>query len=185
MNNIPLGISNHHIHVTREVLDILFGKDYQLTFKRGLRQLHQFASEETVTLKRGNKVLEHIRIIGPCRKYTQVELLESDNEFFNFKAPVRSSGDLENSETLTIVGPNGEYEAVSNVIVANRHIHFSKEDLVKSGLNMNSVFSVNINGKILDNVHVRCDETCVLEMHMNKDEATALELENNMDVKIC
>lgn len=184
--NIKIGVSNHHIHLTKEVLEILFGKGYKLTPKRYLTQKGQYACEETVTLKKGKKVLEHVRIIGPCRKYTQVELLETDNSFFGLDCPVRKSGDLVGSETITIVGPKGEYEAVESTIIADRHIHMSKEDLETFKRHNDEVVKVNVeNGVTLDDVHIKSDETCVLEMHINKDEATKLDIETGMEVKIC
>lgn len=184
--NIKIGVSNHHIHLTKEVLEILFGKGYKLTPKRYLTQKGQYACEETITLKKGKKVLEHVRIIGPCRKYTQVELLETDNSFFGLDCPVRKSGDLVGSETITIVGPKGEYEAVESTIIADRHIHMSKEDLETFKRHNDEVVKVNVeNGVTLDDVHIKSDETCVLEMHINKDEATKLGIETRMEVKIC
>ena len=184
--NIKIGVSNHHIHLTKEVLEILFGKGYKLTPKRYLTQKGQYACEETITLKKGKKVLEHVRIIGPCRKYTQVELLETDNSFFGLDCPVRKSGDLVGSETITIIGPKGEYEAVESTIIADRHIHMSKEDLETFKRHNDEVVKVNVeNGVTLDDVHIKSDETCVLEMHMNKDEATKLDIETGMEVKIC
>ena len=184
--DIKVGVSNHHIHVTREVLDILFGKGYELTNKRDLTQIGQFACEETVTLERNGKTLEHIRIIGPCRKYTQVELLERDNEYFGIKAPIRTSGDLKGSETIDIIGPNGRYHAVESTIVADRHIHMSAEDLITFNRSKGEVVTVEYeNGVVLGDVHIKSDETCKLELHMNKDEAESLGIETGMSVKIC
>ncbi len=184
--DIKVGVSNHHIHVTREVLDILFGQGYELTKKRDLVQIGQFAAEETVTLERNGKTLEHIRIIGPCRKYTQVELLERDNEYFGIKAPIRTSGDLEGSEWVDIIGPNGTYHALESTIVADRHIHMSAEDLITFNRSKGEVVTVEYeNGVILDDVHIKSDETCKLELHMNKDEAEKLGIETGMSVKIC
>ena len=184
--DIKVGVSNHHIHVTREVLDILFGQGYELTKKRDLVQIGQFAAEETVTLERNGKTLEHIRIIGPCRTYTQVELLERDNEYFGIKAPIRTSGDLEGSEWVDIIGPNGTYHALESTIVADRHIHMSAEDLITFNRSKGEVVTVEYeNGVILDDVHIKSDETCKLELHMNKDEAEKLGIETGMSVKIC
>ncbi len=184
--NIKIGVSNHHVHLTKEVLETLFGKGYELTPKRYLTQKGQYACEETVTLKKGKKVLEHVRIIGPCRKYTQVELLERDNEYFNLDSPVRKSGDLIGSETITIVGPKGEHEAVESTIIADRHIHMSASDLETFKRHNDEVVSVKVeNGVTLDDVHIKSDESCVLEMHMNKDEAEKLGIETGMEVIIC
>ena len=184
--NIKIGVSNHHVHLTKEVLETLFGKGYELTPKRYLTQKGQYACEETVTLKKGKKLLEHVRIIGPCRKYTQVELLERDNEYFNLDSPVRKSGDLIGSETITIVGPKGEHEAVESTIIADRHIHMSANDLENFKRHNDEVVTIKVeNGVTLDDVHIKSDESCVLEMHMNKDEAEKLGIETGMEVIIC
>lgn len=184
--DIKVGVSNHHVHLTKEALEVLFGKNYELTNKRDLVQIGQFACEETVTIEKNGKTLEHIRIIGPCRKYTQVELLEKDNEFFGINAPIRTSGDLSGSETVDIIGPNGRYHAVESTIVADRHIHMSAEDLITFNVNKGDTVTVEYeNGVVLGDVHIKSDETCKLELHMNKDEAEKFGIETGMSVKIC
>ncbi len=182
---LKVGVSNHHVHLTREALDILFGKNYELTVKRKLLQKKQFAAEETVTLVKNNKTLEHIRIVGPLRNYTQVELLDKDNEFFEMNAPVRKSGDLKGSETIDIIGPNGVYHAVESTIVSDTHIHMSADDLKEFNRYNDETVSVICNNKKIDDVHIKSDETCVLEMHINKDIAEVLGIETGMEVNIC
>ena len=183
---IKIGVSNHHVHLTHEALEVLFGKDYELTKKRDLVQKGQYACEETVNLKKDDKILEHVRIIGPCRKYTQVELLDSDNEYFGINAPTRKSGVLDNSETLTIVGPKGEYEAKSMVVVSNTHIHMSSDDLINFNVSNDEIVKVKTNsGLIIEDVHIKSDETCVLEMHINKDIAGSLNIGTGDEVEIC
>ena len=105
---IKIGISNRHVHLTKEDVDVLFGKDYQLTPRNYLYQPGQFATEETVTLKTSKNIKEHVRIVGPIRNYTQVEVLEEDKEYFGINPPTRNSKDLEGSEAMTIIGPKGE-----------------------------------------------------------------------------
>lgn len=183
---INIGISNHHVHVTREVLDVLYGKNYELTVKRPLTQKGQFASEETVTLEKNGKTKEHIRIVGPIRKYTQIELLESDNEYFEINAPVRSSGDLEGSESITLIGPKGKIEVNDSTIVANRHIHMSQDDLINFNKTNKEIVKVKTSkGIVLNDVHIKSDDTCVLEMHINKDDAEKLGIEMGDSVEIC
>ena len=183
---IKVGISNHHVHLSQEALEILFGKGYELTVKNELLQKGQFAANEQVSLQRNGKTLEHIRIVGPVRPYTQVELLEKDNEFFGINAPVRASGDLENSESVVLMGPNGMYVAKSCTIVANRHIHMRAEDLKTFNVNNKDVVIVKTkDGVLMDNVTIKSDDTCVLEYHMNKDEAADLGIENGDEVEIC
>ena len=182
---IKVGVSNHHVHLTREALDILFGEGYELHNKRDLVQKYQFAAEETVDIEYNGKRIEHVRIIGPLRPYTQVELLDRDNEFFEANAPVRSSGDLEGSLDIKIIGPNGEYLAKESGIVSNRHIHMSAEDLITFNQKAKNIVTISCeNGVVMDNVHIKSDETCVLEYHMNKDEAEELGIETGMEIKI-
>lgn len=182
---IKTALSNHHIHVTREVLDILFGKDYNLNIRRMLVQKGQFAAEETVTLVKNNKRIENVRIVGPCRSYTQVELLERDCEYLEIKPPIRSSGVLKGSESITIIGPNGSYEALESTIIADRHIHMSSDDLKEYNVSKGQIVTIEVNGQILNDVMIKSDDTCVLEYHMNKDEAENMSIENGMEVKIC
>ena len=183
---IKVGISNHHVHLSQEALEILFGKGYELTVKSELLQKGQFAANEQVSIGRNGKTLENIRIVGPVRPYTQVELLEKDNEFFGINAPVRASGDLENSETVMLIGPAGMYMAKSCTIVANRHIHMSAEDLKTFNVNNKDVVIVKTkDGVLMDNVTIKSDDTCVLEYHMNKDEAMDLGIENGDEVELC
>jgi len=184
--DIKVGVSNHHVHLKREDLDILFGEGYELHNKRDLVQIGQYAAEETVTLELNGKTLEHIRIIGPCRSYTQVELLQRDNEYFGINAPIRTSGDLKGSETIDIIGPVGRVHAVESTIVADRHIHMSAEDLITFNVKRGDTVTVEYeNGVVLGDVHIKSDPTCKLELHMNKDEAESLGIETGMSVKIC
>lgn len=184
--DIKVGVSNHHIHLTEKDLYTLFGDGYTLHNKRDLVQIGQFAAEETVTLERDGKTLEHIRIIGPCRPYTQVELLEKDNEYFGIKAPMRDSGDLKGSEWMDIIGPVGRIHAKESTIVANRHIHMSARDLRHFKVHNKQIVKVRYeNGVVLGTVHIKSDPTCKLELHMNKDEAEKYGIETGMGVEIC
>ena len=184
--DIKIGVSNHHVHLKEEDLYTLFGEGYELHNKRDLLQKGQYAAEETVTLELNGKVLEHIRIIGPCRSYTQVELLQTDNEYFGINAPIRTSGDLKGSETIDIIGPVGRVHAVESTIVADTHIHMSARDLVTFGVEKGQTVKViSETGVTLEDVHIKSDPTCVLELHMNKDDAIRLGLETGDSVKIC
>ena len=184
--NINVGVSNHHIHLKQSDLNTLFGEGYLLTRKRDLTQLGQYVCEETVSLERNGKRLDNIKIIAPLRSYTQVELLETDNELFGIKAPVRTSGDLAGSEWIDIIGPKGKVHAIESTIVADRHIHMSATDLIKFGVSKGDTVSVKFDsGVVLDDVHIKSDPTCVLEMHMNKDEAIKLGIETGDKLHIC
>ncbi len=183
---LKVGVSNHHVHLTREALDVLFGSGYELTVKRQLNQIGQFAAEETVDIVCNDKKIEHVRIVGGLRNYTQVELLESDCYFLGIIAPTRDSGDLEGSGTVDLIGPKGVYHAIESNIVSNTHIHMSEEDLKHYNVkNRDSVSVIYENGVKMDHVAIKSDPSCVLELHINKDLAEKNGIETGMKVTIC
>ena len=171
--------SNRHVHLTKEDLYILFGNNYELTVRNYLGQPGQFAAEETITLKTDINIKEGVRIVGPVRSYTQVELLDIDKEYFGINPPVRNSGDLDDSETITIIGPKGEITKENSCIIANRHIHINTRDNNK--YYEDQIVSVKINNKILNNVHIKIADNFAYEMHINKDDAINNNI-NNEDV---
>ena len=173
---IKVGISNRHVHLTREDVDILFGKDYNLTVRNYLDQPGQFATEETVILKTNKNIKENVRIVGPIRNYTQVEVLESDKDYFGINPPVRNSGDLDNSERITIIGPKGEITKDNICIIANRHIHINSRD--NYNLKEDQIVKVKYNNKIIDNVHIKIADNFALAFHINKDDAQNNNIEN-------
>ena len=173
---IKIGISNRHVHLTKEDVDILFGKNYKLTPKKYLYQTGQYAAEETVTLKTPKNTKENVRVVGPTRSYTQVELLEEDKEYFGINPPIRNSKDLSNSETITIIGPKGEITKENICIIANRHIHINTRD--KKEFKEDDIVSVIINNKIINNVHIKIDDTYKTELHINRDDAAKNNITN-------
>lgn len=175
--NIRIGVSNRHVHLKREDLDILFGKDYKLTVRNKLNQPTMFAAEETVTLKTPKNIKEHVRIVGPVRNYTQVELLEEDKEYFGINPPYRDSGDLDNSETITIIGPKSEITKENICIIANRHIHINIRDKKNNKYKHGQIVSVLVGNKQIDNVHIKKADNYKLEFHINKDDA----IKNNIE----
>lgn len=182
--NVSIGVSNRHVHVTREDLEILFGKNYELNVKGPLKQPNQFACVETVIIKTEKDKIENVRILGPVRNYTQVELSKTDAYKLGINPPVRDSGDVENSEVVSIVGPKGVVTKPC-CIIARRHIHITKED--KEKYNLPDVVSVRIKGNrggILDEVYVKVSEEAYFEMHIDTDEANAFLIKNNDEVEI-
>lgn len=166
---IKVGLSNRHVHLTNEDVDILFGKGYKLTPRNYLYQPNSYATEETLTLKTDKNIKENVRIVGPTRNYTQVEILEEDKEYFGINPPVRNSGDLDNSEKITIIGPKGEITKENICIIANRHIHINSSD--KGNYKEDDIVSVKVNERILNNVHIKIADNFALELHINKDDA--------------
>ena len=181
---ISVGISNRHVHLTKEVKDILFGKDYELEVKYPLKQLGQFSSTSKVTIKTDNGVIEGVRVIGPLRPYTQVEILKSDEKILGISADLRDSGDLKNAPGITIVGPLGEAYVPSCVIIANRHIHMSAEDLKTFNRVNGEIVKIKKDNTIIDTVHIKSNDTCVLECHLDKDDEVKYNIHTGDEIEI-
>ncbi|MEW5867152.1 MAG: phosphate propanoyltransferase [Bacillota bacterium] len=173
---VPVGVSGRHIHVTREDLERLFGPGYELTCFRELSQPGQFAANETVTLVGPKGVIPKVRILGPVRKATQVEISRTDGYTLGVDAPVRESGDLEGTPGIVIVGPYGPVQIKQGVIVAKRHIHFTPELAREFGVSDGETVMVKASGPralIFDEVVIRVREDFALDMHVDMDEANA------------
>ena len=169
--------SARHVHVSRRVLDILFGDGYELTKKKDLSQPGQYACEERVAVIGPKSSFPAVSILGPVRPETQVELSAGDARSIGVKAPVRESGDLEGSAGCKIVGPKGEVELKDGVIVAKRHIHMTPEDAENYSLSDKQVVSVKIDSDgrslIFGDVVVRVSPSYALAMHIDTDESNA------------
>ncbi len=184
---VTVGISNRHVHVTKEHLEILFGENYELQVLRPVNQPGQFASVEKVTIETSKSKIEGVRILGPIRPYTQVEISKTDAIKLGLNPPVRDSGDLEASESITIIGPCGKVEIEEGCILATRHIHITPEQQREFGLEGISKVGVKIEGEkggIMKDVHVKVAEASYYEMHIDTDDANAFLLNNNDQVEI-
>lgn len=184
---IPIGISARHVHLTQEHVDELFGKGYQLTKKKELMG-GQFASNELVTLV-GTKLraIENVRILGPCRKASQVEISKTDCIKLGVKAPIRESGKIEGSAPIAVVGPKGVVYLEEGCIVAKRHIHMSPDDAKRFGVTNGQSVKVrfdNDRGGVMEDVIIRVDPTFTLEMHIDTDEANGLGIGKDMGILI-
>ena len=173
---VKVGVSARHIHLNREDMDTLFGKGSELTPQKDLMG-GQFAAKETVTII-GLKLraIENVRVLGPLRKQTQVEVSATDCIKLGVKAPVRLSGDLAGSAPIIILGPKGAVSLKEGCIVALRHIHMSPADAAAYGVKDKQVVRVQMGGErggYLDNVPVRVDPSFTTEMHIDTDEANA------------
>lgn len=170
--------SARHVHVTKEVLETLFGKGYELTKKKDLSQPGQFASNERVDVVGPKKTLSGVSILGPVRPETQVELSLTDARSIGVTAPVRESGDIVGSGACKLVGPCGEVELAEGVIAAKRHIHMTTAEAAAMGLADKQVVSVKVpsaNGRALTfgDVVVRVSDKYALAMHIDTDESNA------------
>lgn len=177
---IPVGISARHIHLERNHVELLFGRGYQLTPLKPLSQPGQFAAEETLEIIGPKGSISKVRILGPERSMTQVEVSMSDSRKLGVKPPVRTSGDLKETPGLIIRGPKGEITISEGVIVADRHIHMTPEDAerfqVKDGQTVNLLVKGE-KGGILHNVVIRVSEKYALDCHVDTDDANAFQLE--------
>lgn len=176
---IPVGISGRHIHLSQKDLDTLFGKGYELTPIKNLSQPGQFACKETLTIAARKGCIEKVRIIGPVRGQSQVEILRADAFKLGVKPVLRLSGDLENSPGVTIIGPKGSIILDEGVIVAQRHIHLNNAQAKERGYKNGDVVSIRVGGErsaILENVSVRVGDNGYLDCHIDQEEANALGL---------
>ncbi len=174
---VNIGISNKHVHLSDDDLKILFGEEAKLTNMRNLLQPGQFACNETVDVKSDSGELKKLRIIGPTRPYTQVEISKSDAIKLKLNPPVRDSGDLENSEKITIIGPVGSVTKTNGCIIAKRHIHITsamKEDMGLSGIESVSVKIDSERPGIFNDVVLKVSEEASLEFHIDTDEANGM-----------
>lgn len=176
-NTIPVGISNRHIHLSQKDVDKLFGQGYQLTKLKDLSQPGQYACKETLMICGPKGMIENVRILGPVRKQTQVEILQSDSFKVGVKAPLRLSGDLAGTAGITLIGPHGSVELTEGVVVAKRHIHMLPTDAERLGVRDGEVVTIAFTGErggTLSNVIIRAVENSGLECHIDTEEANAL-----------
>lgn len=180
---ISVGVSLRHIHVTKEDYNLLF--DEKMEIKNEIKQPGQFSTVQTVTLKNGDRKIENVRIIGPERNYTQVEISRTDAYYLKLDPPVRASGDLNDAEEITIQGPKGEITRKA-CIIADRHIHITPKMRKEYNLTKD-YYDVKITGKkggILSNVRISEKENSTYEMHIDSDDANAFEIKQNDKVEI-
>lgn len=178
---IPLGISNRHIHLSAQDFAHLF-PGQSISVKKALMQPDQYAAEQTLTLIGPKGKLEKVRLLGPLRSASQVEVSRTDARTLGITAPLRMSGDLQGTPGVRLVSPFAELEITSGVIVAQRHIHMSPLDALILNVSHGDKVSVAIKGDerrlIFDNVAVRVSPDMRLEMHIDTDEANAAGADN-------
>lgn len=186
-DEIPVGISNRHVHLAQGDVDKLFGRGYQLTKLKDLSQPRQYACKEQIMLAGPKGVIQKVRILGPVRNQSQVEILQSDSFKLGIKAPLRLSGDLAGSAGATLIGPNGSVELQEGVIVAKRHIHMLPEQARRFGVTDGEEVTINFAGSrggSLHHVIIRAVENSGLECHIDTEEANALGVTPNTKIVI-
>lgn len=178
---VIIGISSRHVHLTKKHLEILFGTNYSLEVLKPIRQPGQYAAVETVTLKTENAEIPNVRIIGPLREYTQVEISKTDAHYLGIDPPIRESGDIRGSEKITIIGPKGEVNLKEGCIIATRHIHMNPRQVVLYGLENRKTVDVLVGREkksILKDVSLKISNPAYYEMHLDMDDANANGLQN-------
>lgn len=173
---IPVAGSNRHIHLCKQDIEKLFGQNYSLNEHRPLSQPNQYAAKEQVTIKGPKGSISDVRVLGPARKETQVEIFYADSFKIGVKPVMRVSGDIEGTPGIKIIGPAGEATLKNGVIVAARHLHISPEQSEWMGIENGDIISVKKEGKralIIENIPVRCGEGHSLELHLDLEEANA------------
>ena len=186
-DDVVIGVLNRHIHLSQKDLDTLFGEGYKLSKMKDMKQPGQFATNEKLDIVGPKGKFSGVRIIGPVRKETQVEISITDSFKLGLTPPIRQSGDLEGTPGIKIVGPKGEIEILRGVIVAGRHIHMPKYIADIRGYKDGEIVKVETYGErkiIMCNVVLRVSDKMAKEMHIDVDEANAAGLKNDDYVKI-
>ncbi|KIL46680.1 propanediol utilization phosphotransacylase [Jeotgalibacillus alimentarius] len=186
--DIPISVSARHLHLSPEHVEYLFGKGYQLTPFKEISQPHQYACKEQVTISGPKGQIERVRVLGPSRGKTQVEVSKTDARVLGLQPPVRSSGDLADSSPVTITGPTGTVLKLSEgCIIADRHIHMTPADAAHYGVKDGDRTDVAIDGDkpgILKNVAIRVKDTYALDMHVDTDDGNAFLIEGSGRVRL-
>ena len=184
---VSIGVSNRHVHITKEHLEILFGKNYELKKLKDLNQPGQFGSTDVVKIVGPSGEIDNVRIIGPVRSYTQIEVSATDAFKLGVKPPVRKSGDVIGSSPIKVVGPSGEIDLKEGCILADRHIHITPKQLELYGYKENDVVNIFVDGEksvFFKNVVFKVDEESYFELHIDLDAANAAGLKNGDIVDI-
>ena len=184
---VEVGISNKHLHLSEADLAALFGAGHKLTVKKELGNSGQYAAEEQVDVTGPKGTLKAMRVLGPCRKETQVELAITDARGIGLTPPIRESGSLEGSPGLKLTGPKGEITIPKGAIIALRHIHFHPSVAEKAGVKDKDWVTVKTTGKrplIFEDVLIRVMDMDFNQFHIDTDEGNAAGLANDDMVEI-
>ncbi|MFD2445387.1 phosphate propanoyltransferase [Bacillus sp. CGMCC 1.16607] len=185
--HVPVSISARHLHLQPEHVEILFGKGYELTKFKEISQPGQFACNEKVMLQGPKGTIENVRILGPLRKQTQVEIARTDARKLGLNPPVRNSGNIAGSAPITLIGPHGSLTLGEGCIIADRHIHMTPLDARNFGVRDQQKVSVLVEGEkggIMGQVTIRVRDNYALDMHIDTDDANAFNLAGNEQLKL-
>lgn len=185
--DIPVGVSNRHIHLSKDDMESLFGAGYEMVKMKDLSQPGQYACKETVTICGPNGAIEKVRILGPVRSKTQIEILEGDCYKLGVRTQPRLSGDLTGTPGITIIGPKGSVQTKEGLIIAQRHIHMTLEDAARFEVHDGQIVSIEIDGPkggIYKQVTVRANDASSLECHLDTEEANAMSVNSKSTIKL-
>ncbi|WP_230500240.1 phosphate propanoyltransferase [Sutcliffiella rhizosphaerae] len=174
--SVPIAVSARHCHLTQIDVEALFGSGYTLTHKKDLSQPGQFAANETITIVGPRGSIEKVRILGPVRKSTQVEVSATDSIKLGLKPPLRESGDIKNSAPITLVGPKGSLYKQEGLIIAQAHIHMNPSDAASFSVQNGEYVTITTTTErpiAFSKVLIRVSSRYELEMHIDTDEANA------------
>ena len=170
-------VSARHVHLSQEHLEVLFGKNYELSPEKALSQPGEFVAEERLSIVGPRDIIHNVAILGPCREQTQVEITWTEARKLGLHPPIRESGHLEGSEGCRLVGPAGEVELTEGVIIAKRHLHLSPQEATELGVANGDIVSVKVNSSerelIFGDVVARVSEKYACTMHLDTDEGNA------------
>lgn len=183
--NAPIEVSARHVHLSQGVANVLFGENYQFRIRRNLSQPGQYACEERIDVVGSQGTLNSVAILGPVRSNTQVEISLTDARKLGVDSHIRESGDLLGTPGCVLRGPNGEIEIKNGVIIAKRHIHMHTKDAEKIGATNGQICRVKIENTgralIFDDVVIRVSDKFALAMHIDTDEANALNWQEGLN----
>lgn len=169
---VQIGLSNHHVHLSNDDFKILF-PNQEMENIRNINQPGQFVSNLKVKIEKNDKTIDNLKVLGPTRNYTQVELLDRDCKYLNIDCPITSSGNLENAEVLNIISP---YATITRkcAIIADRHLHLTKEQ--QKELDLENIEKIKLikDNTIIDNVYLRVADNSYFEVHLDKEDGEKL-----------
>lgn len=187
MRKLPIALSNRHIHLSEKDVEKLFGKGYKLSKLRDLSQPGQYACKEVVDIVGPKSSIKGVRVLGPTREESQLEISISDSFALGVEAVIRNSGDIEDTPGIKLLGPKGEVELEKGVIVAARHIHMHPDDAENFGVKDKDIVEIKVDnprGLIFNNVLVRVSPDFALEMHVDIEEGNASGVKNGDMVEL-
>jgi len=178
---LPIALSNKHVHLSQADIDVLFGEGYELTPIKDLSQPGQYACDEKVDLVGPKRTIKGVRVLGPARKESQIEVSLSDGFTLGTDVPIKESGKLEGTPGVKLVGPKGEVELSKGLIAAGRHIHMHTDDAKEFGVEDKQIVDIQTAGEralIFKNVLIRVSPSYALEMHVDVEEGNAAGVKN-------